>query len=529
MEKSFRVCLISREYPPDTGFGGIATFTSHLAHGLTSLGHKVHVVTLAKDKDRFYTEDGVAVHRVMPYFDQHTLNLIDCAMPYSKYVISTSSALWQKFIALHCEEPFDVVDTPELLAEGFYPALTKVCPLVIRLYTPHSKFIAEGLHNVTPSFDHQFVAMVERIAMICADAITSPSKDLAQFVAKDLNYPLEQIKIIPNPINADIFTPHGHQAIADNGSLNVLFVGRLEERKGIRYLIEAWTEIIQAVPKARLYVIGDDTKTGKKQRSVLAELKKYIEKNNLSESITFIDRIPLTELPAYYRSADVCVVPSVYDNSPYTCLEAMSCGAAVIGTAAGGTSEYITDGESGIIVEAKKPASIAQAVISLLQNDQERQRLGNNARSRVLINFQRKEIARRMAQLYKQAIDSFLSRQSNLATSPLYSRAAEFILSDMEDLSGSFNEMLHQFLFQWSYEYRIRTWFNKLRHRPRLYLAKLILRLVNRLTFWYSDDERKAISWYRALEKAVMQKEEEARLANRKSRSMKQFASLTET
>ncbi len=510
MDKStLRICLISREYPPDTGFGGIATFTKHLAHGLASLRHQVHVVTLAKGKDRSYTEDNVTVHRVMPYFDEHTLNLIDCAMPYSKYVISTSSALWQKFIELHKQEAFDLVDTPELLAEGFYPALTRICPLVIRLYTPHSKFIAEGLHNVTASFDHQFVAMVERIAMIGADVITSPSKDLAQFVAKDLNYPLEQIKIIHNPIDADVFTPHGNRALANDDSLNVLFVGRLEERKGIRYLIEAWKEITQAVPKARLYVIGDDTKTGKQQRSVLAELKKYIDKNNLSENIIFIDRIPLSELPAYYRSADVCVVPSVYDNSPYTCLEAMSCGAAVIGTAAGGMSEYIVHGESGIIVQPKQPSSIATEVISLLQNDQERARLGNNARSRVLINFQRKEVARRMIQLYKQAIDSFLSRQSHSASHPLYTRGAENALSDMEELSAGFNEMLHQFLFQWSYEYRIRTWFNKLRYRPRLYLAKLLLRVINSLSFWCSDDERRAVSWYRSLEKAVTKKEEE--------------------
>lgn len=272
-EKSLRVCIISREYPPDTGFGGIATFANHLAHGLVSLGHDVTVITLAKGKARSYTEDNIQVYRAEPYFDEHTLNLIDCAMPYSKYVISTSAALWEKFIELHAKQPFDIVDTPELLAEGFYPAITKVLPLVIRLYTPHSKFIAEGLHNVTASFDHQFVAMVERIAMINADAITSPSKDLAQFVADDLCMPVERIKIIHNPIDIDFCSPHGKQSIETNGNLNVLFVGRLEARKGIHYLIEAWKDIIAATPQAHLYVIGDDTNTAKHQTSVLAELK----------------------------------------------------------------------------------------------------------------------------------------------------------------------------------------------------------------------------------------------------------------
>jgi len=475
MEKALRVCLISREYPPDTGFGGIATFANHLAHGLVSLGHQVHVVTLAADKSKSYSEAGIMVHRVMPYFEQRTLEVIERAMPYSKYMISTSSALWQKFIELHTQELFDVVDSPELLAEGFFPALTGVCPLVVRLYTPHSKFIAEGLHNVTPSFDHQFVAMAERLAMKCADAITSPSKDLAQFVANDLDCSLEQIKIIPNPIDTDLFTPLGKQAIKNNDFLKVLFVGRLEERKGIRYLIEAWHKITAAVPKAHLYVIGDDTQTARGQTSVLAQLKKYIKQSKQSKSITFIDRVPLSELPAYYRSADVCVVPSVYDNSPYACLEAMSCGLAVIGTAAGGTSEYIVDGESGIIVEAKNSAGIAQAVIDLLKDDKKRQRIGNNARSRVLINFQRREIARQMAQLYKQAAKAFLTKQTQPLSYPLYPHAAQKILSDMEGLAINFNEALHQFLLQWSYAYRLKTWFNKLRCWPRLYLAKMLL------------------------------------------------------
>ncbi len=122
-----RICLISREYPPDTGFGGIATFTKHLAFGLTALGHKVHVVTLTKDDDkaRSYSEDGITVHRITPYFTQNRLNVIDCVMPYSKYLISTASGLWEKFFELHRQESFDVVDTPELLAEGLLPALTK--------------------------------------------------------------------------------------------------------------------------------------------------------------------------------------------------------------------------------------------------------------------------------------------------------------------------------------------------------------------------------------------------------------------
>lgn len=522
---SLRICLISREYPPDTGFGGIATFTRHLASGLISLGHEVHVVTLTKEgsQARSYNEDGINVHRVTPYFLGNRLNVIDCVMPYSKYLISTSSGLWEKFFELHTKAPFDAVDTPELLAEGLLPGLTSVCPLVIRLYTPHSKFIAEALHNVSPNFDHQFVAMAERVAMRAADAITSPSKDLAQFVANDLRYPLERIKIIYNPIDPDRFSPEGNKAITDKNVLKVLFVGRLEERKGIRYLIEAWKDIIAAVPDARLYIIGDDTKTAKGQTSELAQLKKFIQRYNLGNSIKFLGRVPLTDLPSYYRSADICVVPSVYDNSPYSCLEAMSCGAPVIGTSSGGTAEYVVHRESGIIVEAKNSNSIAKAVIDLLQNSDERHRLGENARTRVLSHFQRQEIARQTVELYKQANAIWHAKQKLIeqGANKLYPHTSEQIMADVEEIALSFNEILHQFLFQWSFNYRLRTWFNKLRYRPRLYLGKLLLRFIEAIPFWSNQEKRRQIKLYSSLERTIKEKEEEARLANRKYRPVK--------
>ena len=57
-----RICLISREYPPETGFGGIATFIQHLAQGLKSLGHDVVVVALAKEKASVQDDNGIPVH-----------------------------------------------------------------------------------------------------------------------------------------------------------------------------------------------------------------------------------------------------------------------------------------------------------------------------------------------------------------------------------------------------------------------------------------------------------------------------------
>ena len=389
-----RVCLISREYPPETGFGGIATFVRHLAHGLKELGNEVEVVALAKETEKVVDDDGVRVHRVLPYKLEVDLDAVNRYMPYIRYVLLTTLALWRKFHDLHRARPFDVVESPELLAESIYASVLRVVPLVIRLYTPHSKFIAENLHNAAATFDHLFVAMLERVAMAGADVLTCPSQDLAEFVANDLPCPIEDIAIVRNPIDPVEFSPEGPLSVPADDKVKILFVGRLEERKGIQYLVDAIPAVMNECPQARFIIIGDDTiNASGGQRSVLADLKNSLKAAGCLDKVTFINRIPLSELPAYYRSADISVVPSLYDNSPYTCLEAMSCGRAVIGTSAGGTREYIEDGESGMIVPPRDPQALAGAIIKLIKEPSFRGYLSTNARQRVLDKFQRKKIA----------------------------------------------------------------------------------------------------------------------------------------
>jgi glycosyltransferase involved in cell wall biosynthesis len=476
---AMRICLLSREYPPDTGWGGIATFARHLAHGLKEIGHDVVVISMAKPGAAASTgeHEGIKIHRVEPYIKEGDLGLLGRATPNSRFTLSAVFALWAKFLELHQEQPFDVLDTPELLAEGLMPALSKIAPLVVRLYTPHFKFIVDGLHNTKHTIDHHFIGLAERFALLNADAITSPSKDLAEFVANDLHYPLEQIKIIMNPIDVGEFHPAGPCKIVAEGKLKILFVGRLEERKGINYLIETIPEVVKKYPNAHYYVIGDDTITGKGHTSVLNELKKFIQANNCHSNVTFMPRVPLVDLPQYYRSADICVVPSLYDNSPYSALEAMSCGRPVIGTNSGGTKEYMVAGESGLLVPPKDTPALTEALINLLGSESERKRLGENARARVLERFQRAEIARQTVEVYKEAQSSFETSK----LSPQYRRSPADLLADADSLLNAFHETIHDVLYSFSWRYRAAYWVHLIKKRPRLFAAKIALKAFQKI------------------------------------------------
>ena len=340
---NMRICLLSKEYPPDTGWGGIGAYNYQIAHGLKEIGHDVEVIALAKedvpmtvsaDKNQPPPmENGIVVHRVPWQYSMSKHRGMLITAPSSHFMFKTNMLLWNKLAQVHSAKPFDVLETPEHLAEGFIPAMAKWLPMVIKLHTPYSKFIAEKFHNTSAAFEHQLIAMVERLAMLSADVLISPSSDLAQFVAQDINYPREKIQIVKNPIDASMFSPEGPKAIAADGRLTVLFVGRLEERKGIHYLIKAIPKIIEGIGdlQVRFVIIGSDTTTAAGHKPVMPQLKQMLDNSGSSENVIFVPHVPLADMPAYYRSADICIVPSLYDNAPYTCLEAMSSGRPVIG------------------------------------------------------------------------------------------------------------------------------------------------------------------------------------------------------
>src|SRR5271156_1393130 len=95
-----RICLISPEYPPDTGWGGTGSYIYQLARGLKELGQEVQVISLAADKDKTLIQDGIRVHRIAADVSGDEDSLVSHCMPNSKYLLRTSLSLWKKFVEL---------------------------------------------------------------------------------------------------------------------------------------------------------------------------------------------------------------------------------------------------------------------------------------------------------------------------------------------------------------------------------------------------------------------------------------------
>jgi len=126
--------------------------------------------------------------------------------------------------------------------------------------------------------------------------------------------------------------------------------------------------------------------------------------NGVQEKVMLKAPVPYDDLPKIYNNADILVVPSLYDNSPYTCLEAMSCGVPVVGTSAGGMPEYIDDGQNGLIIPPEDVDALVAAVVRLAEDKDRLVEFGESAREKAVREFEREAVAEKITKLYWGAI-----------------------------------------------------------------------------------------------------------------------------
>ncbi len=171
----------------------------------------------------------------------------------------------------------------------------------------------------------------------------------------------------------------------------ILFVGKLRYYKGLKYLIQAMTQI-----KSRLLIVG----RGKEEE----KLKALVSSLNLQNKVIFLGSIPESKLPAYYQTCTIFVLPSIFRSEAFGIvqLEAMACGKPLVSTNLATGVPYVNqDGITGIVVPPKNTQALAQAINRLLTDQQLQKKLGANARRRVEKEFSQELMLQRFAKLYQ--------------------------------------------------------------------------------------------------------------------------------
>jgi glycosyltransferase involved in cell wall biosynthesis len=401
-DRQLAVCLISEEYPPETGWGGIGTYSYNLANGLVELGHRVHVVARTWAEEHTAHLDGVQVHRVsVPEPSWHrAARAVNERMRESREVVRWSSRAARTVHRIAADERLDVVESPEYHAQALATSVAVPrLPVVVRLHTPaflDRKVTGAGAGWSRP--DTMVSENLERMLTRRASVVTSPSRQLAKDVARHWALDLDAVRMIRNPIDDSLFRPRARDEPDDGG---ILYVGRLSRRKGVRTLVDALPRVLERVPGARAMLVGRDHPSAPGGASMAEYLRGRVRELAVPcDAVAFSGPVDWQRLPQLYRRASVCVVPSLYENCPYTCIEAMASGSALVATAVGAVPEIVSHGVDGLLVPPDDPGALADAVSRLLTQPELRTRLGAAAREKAEERFGRRPIAQATAQVY---------------------------------------------------------------------------------------------------------------------------------
>jgi D-inositol-3-phosphate glycosyltransferase len=175
------------------------------------------------------------------------------------------------------------------------------------------------------------------------------------------------------------FTPGAGRAAArkvvgvDSDALVITFVGRIQPHKGPELLIRATAEMLSHTPllrpKLRVFIVGGASGANGSEVERLKELTTWL---GIDDVISFAPPVVRTELPNWYRAADLVCVPSYSESFGLVALEAQACGTPVVATAVGGLRTAVADGISGVLVDGHDPRAWSSVLARLLQEPQRR-------------------------------------------------------------------------------------------------------------------------------------------------------------
>jgi glycosyltransferase involved in cell wall biosynthesis len=388
------VCLVSQEYPPETGGGGIGTQTFLKAHGLVKLGHTVHVVSCSHDgAPRTYLDGEVVIHRI-----RHPASDSRFSEP-SVHWVAYSWAVANTIDALRDHVGFDLIEFPDYGAEGFIHRLettrSRGVPLVVGLHGPLAMFAEHVGWPAVGSEFYRFGTFMEEVVVGGADLRVAYSHNIARFWSGRHGISLGEIEVVHTAVDANMFAP---PKVERGEGRTVLFVGRIDAHKGVFAVAEAVDRLRRRHPKILLRIVGGG------DEAAVNRLREMLE-TGMKAHVEFVGRVPYSELPEHYAGCDVFASPATHEPGVASVyLEAMSCGKPVVACDTGGAPEAVVDGRTGLLVPPGDGDALEHALDRLLTDGELRDRLGRNGRKMVLEYFSIDKHIARVEAAYKRLL-----------------------------------------------------------------------------------------------------------------------------
>ncbi|OJF11834.1 glycosyltransferase [Couchioplanes caeruleus] len=235
----------------------------------------------------------------------------------------------------------------------------------------------------------------ERALGRAVDRVVAQSQDELRGLIR-IGVPRSRLAVVPGGVDSDHFTPDGPAAERDPERPRILSVGRLVERKGFGDVIEA----MRYVPGAECVVVG-----GPPARELAADpqaekLRAIAERCQVADRVRLVGGVRATDMPRWYRSADLFVAAPWQEQFELAPLEAMACGVPVVGTAIGGLNETVVDGLTGDLVPTRDPRALGGALRRLVNDKVRRFAYATAALDRARQAYSWKRVASQLGSVY---------------------------------------------------------------------------------------------------------------------------------
>jgi phosphatidyl-myo-inositol alpha-mannosyltransferase len=344
-----KIALVS---PYDFSYpGGVCRHIISLEYYFSRMGHVVKIIAPASSPVTGYGDRFIAIGKPRP---------IPASGSIARITISLN--LTDKVKEVLEKEKFDIIHLHEPLA----PTL---CPTVLRL----SKTVNIGTFHATeskPSYRWAKPFLMSRLYKKWfnkLDGRIAVSRPAMEYVNK--HFPCTY-DIIPNGIELDHFKPD-LEPLPEfmDGKINLLFVGRMEKRKGLEYLLKSYRLIKPDCPDCRLIIVGPGTRSREKYEKMVAESE--------LQDVVFAGNVDYKILPRYYKTADIFCAPATgHESFGIILLEAMATGTPVIASRISGYASVMTHEKEGLLVPPKQEVPLAQAIARLMKDPLLRHQLG---------------------------------------------------------------------------------------------------------------------------------------------------------
>lgn len=291
---------------------------------------------------------------IIPFFIIHSINIIrlanDCEIIHANWTLSAFAAWATRYF--HKKPMFATVQGSDIFQAAKIP----------------------------------FIRKITRITLNGMNVVFALSMALAQEV-RSIGVSIKKTIVVPNGVDIRNFKPGGFKR--ENV---ILFVGSLINRKGPTVLLEAFVNLLDQTPSAKLFIIGEGP--------LLNQLESFVAENNLTLKVQFLGSLPQAEVSKWMRMSKVFVLPSLEEGLGVVLLEALASGTPCIGSEVGGIPDVINN-DVGKLIPPNDPKALKNALVEILDDETKWKLMSEKARQRAEEVFDWDQIAAKIINYYQ--------------------------------------------------------------------------------------------------------------------------------